>query len=313
MKAHQRQAQNQRLAAQIVLLLLLSGCLYGAISPLQQFFAAQKKARDVFKHEVAALQAQLPAPDTPDLWQTMPIKVNDNWRKGFKYYPERNAFKYTFHVFSPEPLERRSVWFQPAGNQWLCYAGVKKRVRGDVCNDVQIIRGLKEMEHKQAQYFENECAVFKIGLLRQLKLPSDTQVLRLSSYQENQTIPVYLSRELIPKQNLVLLIENKDIEKEPLPSWTFFYEHGMHIHGVIIVNEQAVTLHGLPNQTPVFQYDKSGHCSENEWRYFTENMKFQSVEDMITEENKAKIAWQSAPTIWQNGAFSGSLKSEGAQ
>ncbi|MCG7657622.1 hypothetical protein [Wielerella bovis] len=313
MKTHQRKAHRQRLWAQIALLLTLSGCLYGAISPLQQFFAAQKKARDVLSQEVATLQVQLPPANTPDLWQVMPIKMNDHWRKGFKYYPERNAFKYTFAASSPEPLERRSVWFQPAGNQWRCYAGVKKKVRDNVCDDVQIIRGLKETEHQQAQYFENECTVFKIGLLRQLNLPSNTRVLHLSTKQKNQTIPVYLSRELIPKQNVLLLIENSHSEEEPLPSWTFFYEQGIHIHGVIVMHEQTVTLHGLPNHTPVSQYDKSGHCSPTEWMYFTENVDFEPVNGLITEENKAKISWQSAPTIWQNGTFSGSLKPEGAQ
>lgn len=153
--------------AKITLFFTLAGCLYLAASPLPRFFAAQSQAKKVFRKEVRQLYAKLPPPNSPDLLEKMPLHLNGYvWRQGFQYYPKRHAFKYTFaptyhgthrkkrkNSFIPEPLERRSVWFQAAGNQWKCYAGVKKRVRGNLCNDVQIIRGLKEEEHQQAQIF----------------------------------------------------------------------------------------------------------------------------------------------------------------
>lgn len=163
MKHHQREAKEQRGWAKITLLLTLAGCLYCAASPLPRFFSAQSQAKKVFRKEVRQLYAKLPPPNSPDLLEKMPMPLDGYvWRHGFKYYPERHAFKYTFastynsiykKPLIPEPLERRSVWFQAAGNQWKCYAGVKKRVRGNLCNDVQIIRGLKEEEHQQAQVF----------------------------------------------------------------------------------------------------------------------------------------------------------------
>lgn len=171
MKKWKKNAMNPHQWAKITLFFTLAGCLYLAASPLPRFFAAQSQAKKVFRKEVQRLYAQLPPPNSPDLSEKMPLHLNGYvWRQGFQYYPKRHAFKYTFaptyrgihknlsipeplELPIPEPLERRSVWFQAAGNQWKCYAGVKKRVRGNLCNDVQIIRGLKEEEHQQAQIF----------------------------------------------------------------------------------------------------------------------------------------------------------------
>lgn len=153
-----------RLLALITLMILLGLAFY----PLWHFFAKQNEARDFFQREFAQLKAELPPPQSPDLPAKMPLFISPKWRDGFLYYPERNAYKYTFapryhynHMGKaggltaeriPEAVERRSVWLKPSpdGTNWQCYAGVKNRVRGDLCQDFEIIKQLKREEHQQA-------------------------------------------------------------------------------------------------------------------------------------------------------------------
>lgn len=145
---------------------ILGSLVYGTYYHLFAFFKAQNEARDFFQRELAQLKAQLPPPQSPDLPEKMPLFVSKKWRDGFLYYPERNAYKYTFapryhynHMGEtdgltaekiPEAVERRSVWLKPNGENWQCYAGVKNRVRGDLCQDFEIIKQLKREEHQQA-------------------------------------------------------------------------------------------------------------------------------------------------------------------
>ena len=52
---------------------------------------------------------------------------------------------------TPSPTARRSIWLAPRESRWLCWAGVKDSVAVADCGDREIVKGLKEEEHFQAQ------------------------------------------------------------------------------------------------------------------------------------------------------------------
>ena len=65
------------------------------------------EARRILRDTVAELRCQLPPPDKADA-AVMPQKL-PRLRDGVLYYPERNAYKYTFDEHNSEFLERRSI------------------------------------------------------------------------------------------------------------------------------------------------------------------------------------------------------------
>ena len=120
-------------------------------SQAYRLYDGRAQARRILRDTVAELRRQLPPPDKADA-AAMPQKL-PRLREGVLYYPERNAYKYTFDEHNSEFLERRSIWFSPQNGRWRCWAGVKDSVRGadSDCGERAIVAGLTEREHALAK------------------------------------------------------------------------------------------------------------------------------------------------------------------
>lgn len=136
--------------ARMILLLLTAVFALASFQTANGFFGDRRMARKILRDTVDALRLRLPAPNDPDLAPAMPRGLT-GLRDGFLYYPDRNAYKYTFTDNAPQHLERRSIWLAPRNGRWLCWAGVKDSVAAADCGDREIVKGLKEEEHFQAQ------------------------------------------------------------------------------------------------------------------------------------------------------------------
>lgn len=74
----------------------------------QKWQQERQDSRQILQKKLIELREKLPDPNTPDLARVMPRRMPD-MRWGVCYYPQRNAYKYTFIDDLPETLERRSI------------------------------------------------------------------------------------------------------------------------------------------------------------------------------------------------------------
>ena len=148
----------------LTLLLVLVLALIGSIYPILTLLQEREQSQQILKETIRTIQQKLPNPSSSDLAKQMPKNISNNLRPGIRYYPQRDAYKYTFQpkytydhkgdisddTGFPEPLERRSIWWKVIDGEWKCYAGVKKQIRGQLCNEYSIVRGVTVSEHDTA-------------------------------------------------------------------------------------------------------------------------------------------------------------------
>ena len=86
----------------LVGLLIVSHHRRQAIRQQREAAAEQARARLLLKQTIADIQAKLPPPDSPDLLEHMPTDINIYIKDGFRYYQERDVYKYTFLQYQPD-------------------------------------------------------------------------------------------------------------------------------------------------------------------------------------------------------------------
>ncbi len=243
----------------LLLVLILAGI--GIVYPVSSLLKEREQSQQILRETILAIQHKLPAPSDPDLATKMPDKVSGNLRVGLRYYPQRDAYKYTFvpkYTYDhkgnisgesnfPEPLERRSIWWKVIDGEWQCYAGVKKHIRGQLCNEEIIIQGLTVSEHNSAWHM-GTCGRITLWL-RSLNLAYDTHIYYLTNYSEQDGY-VRINRS---GKNILLILN----AKEPNTHWHLSYTQDTHIRAVIWYGKGSKNaIYGLAPDTPVFDYSR---------------------------------------------------------
>lgn len=247
----------------IALLFVLTGAALGSICPIAVLLHEREQSQQILEETVTAIRRQLPSHTNADFTKQIPYKINHHLRLGVRYYPQRDAYKYTFRpkytydhkgeismdTGFPEPLERRSIWWKMIDGEWKCYAGVKKHIRGQLCNEYSIIRGLSVQEHNTAWHI-NDCSNI-VFWLRSLNLAYNTHVYVLS----NRAGKDGYARINADGQEVLLILESE----RKLQDWYISYTPETKIRAVIWDNKGIEsTVYGLPPDLPVFDYAKAG-------------------------------------------------------
>ena len=158
--------------------------VWAAVSPLMNFHAQRVEAKRLLRKTIQNVLAELPPPHHPINGDAMPKNAHAFLREGYRYYPQRDAYKYTFlpryqysgngevsrfnkvtigltEHYIPESLERRSLWFKAENGRWRCWAGVTGKVSSNLCNDRDIVAKLNKSEHETAYVNSNRCGDFE--------------------------------------------------------------------------------------------------------------------------------------------------------
>lgn len=248
--------------------------------------AELKKSHVLLIKTIQEIQSKLPPADTPEteLIQKMPVYFKDLTlriyptnrgsnhqllRNGFRYYPERQAFKYTFDdrcirrgdsqcdekTGIPYSLERRSIWFRVDNGKWTCYAGMKSDIRQYLCTDSSIIQNLKKSEHDTAWRID-DCSGLFIWL-KNLNLPQDSYANYVSIYD---TKNVYIA--INQDKPSILILDTTYTDEFPnnqKGSFYVFHTQNSKISAVILTgNNNKYRIYGLPKNIPIF--DKNRAC-----------------------------------------------------
>lgn len=321
-------------AAQLGLFTALAFSLYMAIVPLHRWFNERAAAHRLLGEALQAIQAKLPpaAASEAEIRIGMPLHPHPLLRKGFRYYPERQAYKYTFEPrwsrhgvgshyqklddFPPEPLERRSIWFQARNGQWHCHAGIKNGVLGALpCKDSSIVQGLSVKEHHSALRI-NDCAHLAFAV-NEWKLPAQTHFVDIRDLEASHA-HIYLHN---PGKDVVIMA---DSSKQKGKARRFFYTPETRIIGLIWLGKHWDDLYGLPDHIPVLNYGQAFHaCHQEATSIYSSDIKAQLMDEhrsfdsldkarntpdtLATQYNTLEQvpadAWQSAPTLLQDGVF----------
>ncbi|MBN6066887.1 hypothetical protein HYE66_10560 [Aggregatibacter actinomycetemcomitans] len=315
---------QENLIAKFVLFIVLVTGGWGAYVSINYILLEREEAHQILQETIAAIEAHLPSPDDPEYQQKMPMQINARLRDGIRYYPQRNAYKYTFNRkyeqdhtglptkdFSiPEPLEQRSIWWKVIDGKWHCYAGMKTHVRQGLCGERKILNGLTVREHQEALWVSDNSGL--AYWLRNLQLPYNTQLYYLIT--EVQKAHIRLNSV---GRDVVLILESADAGA----IWRIQYAPHTRIKAVISYNNRGQQIYGLPPQIPVFDYSVAmAQCNKENRRcgYFptmdqlsqiigvsSRNVSYGRVE----EEQKAPLqigidpqqSWIFSPTMIQTG------------
>ncbi len=301
------------MAALIILasLILTSGLLAVIHHQKQQLRQQQNEAREqaqaqaLLQQTLADIQAKLPPPDSADLQEKMPTEINLYLQNGFRYYRDRDAYKYTFlqyqpvknteshsrnqtetisaqnHILNiiarqmPDSLKARTIWLRSNGKQWQCYATVEDVLRPTQCNDAAIVANLEADEEAIAYRAKGESEYKECGLV-------------FSNYAKWSTPMADNER---PPQ--IMLIENNGAEKvlirlgssdgsdyyEPVrlllknnspkhTVWQIASGTGPSIHDIFLIGSGSAEIQGLQHQHSIQDYESTLH-SCNLGRYQT--------------------------------------------
>lgn len=339
-----------------MLLCAIVVCFCLAIIPLYNFLAERQAAHRMLADTLQQIRAQLPPPDAPDayLQSEMPLapytpaaqRDHSNpesrvrlkslepdaiLRNGFRYYPKRKAYKYRFQSrnftnphgerklirpYIPEPLERRSIWFQAIDGRWRCYAGVKNSVRKNLqCDDAEVVRNLSVKDHRHALRI-SDCTRLAFTL-QEWDLPANTHLVYLRNYKDSDDeVDVAIDE---PGRDVVILVKNeRDIGI--FKRIYFYYTDDTRIRGFIWLGGRQNIILGLPENTRVFDYqealrkcegkgDFDAYINYAEWTFSTLSnssdtphiwaSRYDTMKKVPAEE------WQAAHTVLQFGKVVG--------
>ena len=255
------------IALTLFFVLVIAGI--GVIYPISTLLKEREQSQQILQDTILAIRHKLPAPSDPDLSKKMPNQISKNLRYEMRYYPLRDAYKYTFiQKYSynangqvvgesdfPEPLERRSIWWKVIDGEWQCYAGVKKHIRGQLCNEESIIQGITVTEHNNAWHTGN-CNRITLWL-RTLNLAYDTHIYYLTNLLEKDA---HVRINSGGKDVLLVLTST-----QPNTVWHIAYTPDTRIQAVIWRAEgQQNTIYGLPSGIQVFDYLSLPEMCHNE-------------------------------------------------
>jgi len=212
----------------LVWLLIVSHHRRQAIRQQREAAAEQARARLLLKQTIADIQIKLPPPDSPDLLEHMPTDINIYIKDGFRYYQERDVYKYTFLQYQPVKngnsrhhnemkslsehnntlnivashmpaiLRERTIWLRSDGKRWHCYASVDRSLQTNECNDAAIIANMEVDEEAVAYRAKGEYGYIECGW-------------HFSSGLE--MIDIYDHREPNYRKPQAILVENRGAEK----------------------------------------------------------------------------------------------------
>ncbi|WP_109078246.1 hypothetical protein [Aggregatibacter kilianii] len=258
---------QENLTAKFSLLIVLIVGVWGAYVPVARINLERAEAHRMLQETIATIQDNLPAPSDPKRQQKMPIDINPYLRKGLRYYPERDAYKYTFNrkyeqdhrgqpgqdSGMPEPLEQRSIWWKVIDGKWHCYAGIKKHVRQELCGERAILNGLTVREHQEALWVSDNSGL--AYWLRSLQLPYNTQIYYLTNKTKEADIRLNSAG-----RDVVLILDSAKFDD----IWRIQHAPNTHIRAVIS-DSRRQHIYGLPPQTPVFDYSAAiNQCNKED-------------------------------------------------
>ena len=232
-KLHSKQHKLAILAIALGLMMLVGLLIVShhrrqAIRQQREAAAEQARARLLLKQTIADIQAKLPPPDSPDLLEHMPTDINIYIKDGFRYYQERDVYKYTFLQYQPVKnsnsdhsnemkslsehnntlnivashmpaiLRERTIWLRSDGKRWHCYAAVDRSLQMNGCNDANIVANMEADEEAIAYRAKGEYGYIECGWHFRSGL---------------EMIDIYDHREPYYRKPQAILVENRGAEK----------------------------------------------------------------------------------------------------
>lgn len=275
--------------------LLIVGNLVRA--PFYSWYEQREYAPEFLQTHIEKLMAGLPKPDG-NLLETMPRQVAD-MREGFRYYPERQAFKYTFlprYAYDswgeadgienpqiPEPLERRSIWLKPEQGKWRCYAGVKKSAAVASCNDRSIIRGLRGEEHAESLgYGKTICTAERLDVFGGF---DERPVYRIRNEEAGEVF-VFITNVLHPR----LVLHSKK------PTVWYIRMKGAADYRIVMTGEES-SVRGLDENGGALDYPYAQKQCETEGRntHYTRTVWDKEIGDWLLRQPAGRVADISVP------------------
>ena len=232
-KLHSKQHKLAILAIALGLMMLVGLLIVShhrrqAIRQQREAAAEQARARLLLKQTIADIQAKLPPPDSPDLLEHMPTDINIYIKDGFRYYQERDIYKYTFLQYQPVKngnshhrnemkslsehnntlnivashmpaiLRERTIWLRSDGKRWHCYAAVDRSLQMNGCNDANIVANMEADEEAVAYRAKGEYGYIECGWHFRSGL---------------EMIDIYDHRKPYYRKPQAILVENRGAEK----------------------------------------------------------------------------------------------------